>query len=248
MVQIGSEVIMFEKFQSWALRFPSHFLDFMSQYFRLEVSGAQHLPKKGSFILASNHSGFSGLDAMILAHKVKTLTGRSPRVMTHMGWFLSPITARPLKKFGFIEAKMEYGLKVLRKHQSLLIFPEGEKGNFKASHQAYELQPFKTGAVRLALKTKCPLIPVLILGAEESQINLKQLQLSRNLKKWLLPLPLNLIPLPTRWHIIILPPIELPFSQGSETRTDLIQELSAELQELMQKALHDQLKKRHAVF
>ena len=61
----------------------------------------------------------------------------------------------------------------------IILFPEGEKGNFKPSRKSYELQEFKRGFVRMALETQSPIIPTLVIGAEETHINLSQLKLPK---------------------------------------------------------------------
>jgi hypothetical protein len=46
-----------------------------------------------------------------------------------------------------------------------------------------------------------PVIPTAVTGAEESTINLASLDLPPHVQLRKLPLPLNLLPLPSRWHI-----------------------------------------------
>ena len=55
----------------------------------------------------------------------------------------------------------------------------------------------------MAERTRAPIIPVVIIGAEETHINLGQLRVLDQL----LPLPLNLFPLPAKWKIKILLPV-----------------------------------------
>ena len=84
--------------------FPRLFMELMKKYFRLEIEGLENIPLKGPVIIAPNHSGFSGFDAMILAYILQEKTNRIPRVMTHHLWFLTEKTALPAQKLGFIEA------------------------------------------------------------------------------------------------------------------------------------------------
>src|SRR3984885_13303335 len=112
---------------------PHFFLELMKTYFRVQVEGAQNLPRRGGALITPNHSGVSGFDAMVLHHEIMRASGRYPRVLTHHLWFLTPTTAIPAKRLGFIEATTENGLTALRKHQLVMLFPEGEYGNFKPS-------------------------------------------------------------------------------------------------------------------
>lgn len=226
-----------------------HFLgEIMTRYFRLTVEGEDHLPKKGRVLITPNHSGYSGFDAMILSHVLHKLTGRSARVLTHHLWFLTETTALPAQKLGFVEATRENGLKFLKRNQQVVIFPEGEMGNFKPSSKAYRLQEFKRGFVRMALMTKAPVVPTLILGAEETHINLKQLKFTKFLRGLVLPLPLNVLPLPAKWKIVFMEPIYFPFPPKCAEDRELVNELAQMVREKMQKALNEELKERKSVY
>lgn len=184
------------------------------------------------------------MDAMILMHEVEKATKRIPRVMTHQFWFLTKTTAIPAQKLGFIEATTPNGLRELKKNNMIILFPEGEFGNFKPSTEAYQLQEFKRGFVRMALKTGAPIIPTMIVGAEETHINLSQFKLTKFLKGVVLPLPLNIIPLPSKWKIKFLKPIYLPYKPSAVKNTELVHEIAEDVQEKIQKQIRAELKKR----
>ncbi len=227
---------------------PNLLLDQLEKYFRLEIEGAHHLPKRGAAIVIANHSGFSGFDAVMLIHEVYKNTGRIPRALAHWFWFTTKLTAYPMEKLGFLKATSDNGLNALKRNRMLMIFPEAEYGNFKPSAQAYQMQNFKTGFVRMALLEQCPIIPVIILGAEETHINLKQFKLSPKLKSMIIPLPLNLLPLPAKWKMVVLPPIVYPFDASRADDTDLLNELAGEMRDRMQAAIQEELSKRQSVF
>ncbi|MGZ3722914.1 MAG: lysophospholipid acyltransferase family protein [Bdellovibrionales bacterium] len=227
---------------------PHFFLELMKTYFRVQVEGGEHLPHRGRAIITPNHSGVSGFDAMVLHHEVMRASGRYPRVLTHHLWFLNKTTAIPANKLGFIEATTENGMKALVKNQIVVLFPEGEYGNFKPSSKAYQLQEFKRGFVRMALATGAPIIPCLILGAEETHVNLSRLKLTKFLRGVVLPLPLNLIPLPSKWKIIFLEPILLPYKKEAADDRELVRELADDIRDKMQERLNLELSKRDSVF
>ncbi|MBC7420019.1 MAG: acyltransferase family protein [Bdellovibrio sp.] len=224
--------------------FPRFFMELMKKYFRLEIEGIENLPLKGPVIIAPNHSGFSGFDALILAYVLQQNTKRIPRVMTHHLWFLTEKTALPAQKMGFIEASYENGITLLKKNNLVVLFPEGEQGNFKPSTKKYQLQEFKRGFIRMALETDAVIVPTLILGAEETHINLQQLKFSKFLRGLVLPLPLNILPLPAKWKIIFEKPIDLPFGPEKIDDRELCIDLANEIQESMQKKLNKEVKKR----
>jgi 1-acyl-sn-glycerol-3-phosphate acyltransferase len=228
--------------------FPKLVMEIARRYFRLEVEGLENIPRRGAGIIAPNHSGYSGFDALLLAHEIHRGSGRLPRILTHHFWFMTKATAIPAEKVGFIEATTENGLQQLSRNNLVILFPEGEHGNFKPTAKRYHLQEFKRGFIRMAIEKQCPIVPVLIIGAEETHINLAQLKLTRFLRGTVLPLPLNIIPLPAKWIIKFLPAIHLPYKPEAQNDRELVHEIAEEIRESMQRALSAEVKKRESVF
>lgn len=227
---------------------PHFFMELMKRYLRLSVEGTEHLPKKGSCLITPNHSGYAGLDAMLLSYIIHEHVGRIAKVMTHHLWFLHKATTIPANKLGFIEATKQNGLHFLERGHAVVLFPEGEYGNFKATSEAYRLQEFKRGFVRMALQTGSPIVPTLVIGAEETHINLKQLKFSKYLRGLVLPLPLNILPLPAKWKIKFLPPIELPYKASAQNDNELVHEITSDIRERMQIAMIAELKNRDSIY
>lgn len=227
---------------------PHFFMELLHKYFRLEVEGLENLPKRGAAIITPNHSGYSGLDAMLLVHEISNHLNRVPRVMTHHFFFLAKATAIAANKLGFMEATTENALDQLKKGHMIILFPEGEYGNFKPSTKRYRLQEFKRGFVRMALQTQCPIIPTAVIGAEETHINLTQLKFSKYLRGFILPLPLNVLPLPAKWKIRFLEPIILPYKPSAANDNELVHELAEMIQEDLQHALTEEIKNRESVY
>lgn len=227
---------------------PKLMMEIARRYFRLEVAGLEHLPRRGAGIVAPNHSGFSGFDSMLLTNEIHRATGRFARVMTHQFWFLTKLTSVPAEKVGFIEATTDNGLTQLRKKNLIVLFPEGEQGNFKPTRNRYHLQEFKRGFIRMALEQQCPILPVLIIGAEETHINLAKIGLPKFLGGAIFPLPLNIIPLPAKWTIKFLPPIYLPYNPEARHDRELVREIADEIRESMQQSLSEEIRARESVF
>ena len=103
---------------------PHFFLEIMNKYFRVQIEGAENLPQRGRALIACNHSGVSGFDAMVLHHEITRACGRYPRMLTHHLWFLAKTTAIPANRLGFVEASLAGGVKHLNKNQLVVIFPE----------------------------------------------------------------------------------------------------------------------------
>ncbi len=227
---------------------PRWLAEIMKKYFRLEIEGLENIPKKGPAIVAPNHSGYMGFDAVVLAMILQKEARRIPRVMTHHFWFLTETTSVPAHKLGFTEATFENAIQALKKNNLIVLFPEGEQGNFKPTRKKYQLQEFKRGFVRMALQTGSPIIPTLVIGAEETHITLDQLKFTRFLKGVVLPMPLNILPLPARWKIIFLPPIILTHPPEAADNNELVYEICFDIQEKMQIALLKELKKRKSIY
>lgn len=227
---------------------PRMALELLRKYFRLELVGVENIPRRGPAIIVPNHSGYAGFDAVILTHEISRATKRVPRVLTHAFWFLSKFTAIAAQKVGFIQASTENGRYQLKKNNLVILFPEGEYGNFKATSQRYLLREFKRGFIRLALERQCPIVPTLIIGAEETHINLRQIKLPRFLKNAIIPLPLNIIPLPAKWKIIFLEPIQFPYTAEAANDPELVLELAQVVRSKMQKALSKEIGKRGSVY
>lgn len=227
---------------------PNHLLKLLKLYFRLEVENAHLVPKKGSAIITPNHSGFAGLDALMLNHVLVTDVKRVPRVLTHKLWFSTDFSQNVAQKMGFYEANYENGLQFLKRKNAVVIFPEGEDGNFKPSDKMYTLQEFKRGFIRMAIETQSPIVPTLIIGAEESNFTLKKFTMNTLFKGLKLPLPLNLLPLPAKWRIIFLEPIYLPYDTSILDDHTFIREIASDIQELMQERMSAEIKKRQSIY
>jgi 1-acyl-sn-glycerol-3-phosphate acyltransferase len=222
------------------------------KYFRIELHGLEHIPKRGKAIVAPNHSGAAGLDAAMLGYLLHETTPRVPRILALWSIFKQlPFLAPAAQRMGLKPASTDNGVGLLKKNNLVVCFPEGEAGSFKPTSERYRLREFKTGFVRMALVTGAPIIPCVIIGAEESTINLATVKLKRGKQRraTLLPLPFNfLTPLPAKWDIRFLPPIDLSaYRQYADDKAKL-QELALDIRTRMQAAIETELKQREYVF
>jgi 1-acyl-sn-glycerol-3-phosphate acyltransferase len=227
---------------------PSFLLDIITRYLRVDAEGFEHIPKRGPVIVIANHSGYMGFDALMLGHQIFQRTKRLPRIIAHKMWFLRPEIAVPAKKMGMVPATLDNGLKILQKKQMLLLFPEGEEGNFKPTIQAYKLKRFRRGFVRLALKTGAPIVPAVVIGAEETSITLGQIRWAKEILGIIIPVPLNVIPLPARWAIKFGEPIVLEKDPEKAEDIEYVTKLSKHIRTQLQKQLNDELRKRKTIF
>lgn len=181
----------------------------LRSYLRLKVDGLDHVPERGPALLVANHTGWLGLDYALTALSVYDAFERLPRGMAHEAWFRNPTTASFAKKAGLFQVTKDAMAQQLAKGHLVMMFPEGEKGAFRPGSD-YVLEPFARGFVRVAMATQVPVVPVAVLGGEESNpvgARIESYEQLLNLKGGL-PIPRNLLPKPVKWRIRFLKPLD----------------------------------------
>jgi 1-acyl-sn-glycerol-3-phosphate acyltransferase len=227
---------------------PRFTLEIIRRYLRVEVEGIENVPKDGSAIIISNHSGYAGFDAVMLAKEIFRAHQRKARMVAHKLWFFGKPVQMLSEKMGLVEADLNHVLATLRNQEPIILFPEGEAGNFKPTNRRYRLQEFKRGFVRLAMISGAPIIPAVIIGAEETHINLTQIRFTKYLIGTVIPVPLNVIPLPVKWKIRFLPPIYLDARPADAMNRRKVYETTRRFRHILQRTLIEELRKRNAGF
>lgn len=224
-------------------------LEIVRKYFRLEVEGAENLPKKGRALIVPNHSGVTALDAVMVGNELHRAVKRVPRILAHPLWFVGPNIRILARRMGLEEASKDAGENLLRQGNCVMIFPEGAAGNFKPTAKRYQLQEFRRGFVRMAMATKAPIIPVVVIGAEETNINLSSIKLAKALKGTIIPIPLNVVPLPAKWKIIFLPRIDMSkYSKKDAADSELVHKVSEMVKAQIQERINKELQKREWIY
>jgi len=178
-------------------------------YFRTECFGLGNIPQ-GRALLVANHSGQIPIDGAILGTAL-FMDLDPPRVGRAMieKWAVSlPFASTFFNKVGQVVGVPENARRLLEMGELLLIFPEGVRGISKPFQKRYQLQPFGSGFMRLAIETKTPVVPVAIVGAEEQYVNLGNLEgVAKLLGMPVLPvvpqifLPGGQLPLPMKYRL-----------------------------------------------
>jgi 1-acyl-sn-glycerol-3-phosphate acyltransferase len=200
----------------------------VSRYFRPRIVGAENLPP-GRTLIVPNHSGQLPFDGLVVAVAC-LLHADPPRLVRAMAerWFPTlPFVNVAFSRSGVVLGDPINCRNLLEAEQSILVFPEGVRGSGKTFWKRYQLAGFGRGFMRLALQTNTPVVPVGVVGAEESIISVANAKPLADLFKTpyvpvpaLLPLlgPLAFLPLPTRFHVYFGEPItfEGPFDDEDE--------------------------------
>jgi 1-acyl-sn-glycerol-3-phosphate acyltransferase len=225
-------------------------------YFRVEVSGAQHLPAHGPVLLVANHSGTVPVDALMLGVAVhdETPTGRHMRLLGADLVFRVPVLSELARKSGSTLACTPDAERLLRSGEVVGVFPEGFKGIGKNYRDRYKLQRFgRGGFVSAALRTGTPIVPVSIVGAEEIYPIIGSL--SPLAKAFGLPYfpvtplfpwlgPLGALPLPSKWLIEFGSPIPTAGQEEDADDPIMVFNLADQVRETIQHALHRLLERR----
>ncbi len=208
-------------------------------YFRLRVRGVEHVPRSGPVIFVANHSGWLPLDALflLLALHDSGPPERLPYLIVHDLLIQWPLVYDLLKNLGLIPADwLHYGREPLPAELNpIAIFPEGAEGNCKPFWQAYHMKRWKTGFVRLALQRRAQVVPVAIIGGEESLPVAATLEQLKPLIGSVAALPLSLTPMPSSWKLYFMEPVD--FSLYPETlaqNREACEELAQEVCQIVQ--------------
>lgn len=136
------------------------------RYFRVKCFGIEHVPKAGRAMIIGNHSGGVAFDgAMVLTSLF--LEKDPPRLASAMAEkFINklPVSSLWSARTGQFTGLPEHAVRLLEDDRVLIVFPEGARGTAKLYKERYSLVDFGTGFMRLALKTKTPIVPCGFLG------------------------------------------------------------------------------------
>ncbi|WP_030802371.1 lysophospholipid acyltransferase family protein [Streptomyces sp. NRRL S-337] len=138
--------------------------------FKRDWQGMEHIPADGGFITAVNHNSY--LDPLSYAH-YQYNTGRVPRFLAKAGLFKSGFVGLMMRGTGQIPVYRETtdaanafraAVTAIHKGECVAFYPEG---TLTRDPELWPMQG-KTGAARVALLTKAPVIPVAQWGANDA--------------------------------------------------------------------------------
>jgi len=234
--------------------------DFLyTRYFRVECRGVENVPASGRCMLVANHSGTIPFDGPMLKTAVKRehAQKRDVRWLAEDFVFHFPFLGSFETRIGAVRACQENAERLLRHETLVAVFPEGTKGIGKLFRERYQLQRFgRGGFVRLALRTQTPIVPVAIVGAEETNPMLMRLEsIAKPLGIPYVPVtptfpllgPLGLLPAPTKWKILFGEPIPMTASPESETDELLVARVAERVRGEIQRMLDSAVKGRKSV-
>jgi len=238
------------------------FLDFLySKYFRVRCDGLENVPDHGRALIVANHSGTLPYDGAIVMHAMRKehSAQREVRPLVEDFVFHFPYLGTLVNRIGGVRACQENATRLLEKDELVAVFPEGVKGMGKLYKDRYKLQRFgRGGFIKLALRTRSPIVPVAIVGAEETHPMLSKVTwFAKSIGIPYVPItptfpwlgPLGLVPLPSKWHVVFGDVIDLTAEYGPEAADDsiLVNKLAESVRVQIQEMLDDALQGRDSV-
>jgi 1-acyl-sn-glycerol-3-phosphate acyltransferase/nucleoside-diphosphate-sugar epimerase len=235
-------------------RYCRHLFHLLHQYYwRIEVEGLEHVPRRGRGVLVGMHRGFMPFDGVMALYALVRRAGRIPRFLIHPSLTKFPFLADFMAKLGGIMACQENGDYVLERDELLGVFPEGIRGAFTMYRRAYTLGHFgRDEYVRMALRHRAPVLPFVTVGSAEIYPILGRIDWRwfKRYTEWpFLPVT-NPFPLPTKWHTRFLPPLHVEERYPPEAADDpsTVRTISLEVRQRMQAAVDEMLLRRRSVF
>lgn len=133
----------------------------INPYWKVTIEGREKVDRKKQFVMVSNHQSGADIMALFKTHLTyKWVAKRSLFYFPFIGWTMALNRYIPIERSrGRSKVRMmDKAIESIRKGNSIMMFPEGTRtmdGN---------LQPFKSGAFRVALGTQTDILPIAIKG------------------------------------------------------------------------------------
>lgn len=150
------------------------------QGWRFDVSGFEHLPRRGGAVVVSNHTSF--WDYFTVGRPGYERLGRPVRILAKESLFRVPVFGRLMRRARHIpvhrgagRGALESAVAALRDGELVLVLPE------QTISRSFELLPFKTGAVRMAAAAGVPLVPAVSWGTHRFHTAGRRLRWHRRL-------------------------------------------------------------------
>ena len=186
-------------------------------YFRVTVSGREHLPKSGPYIIAPVHRSNidTPLSAFVTRRRVRFMGKDSLWKQKQVGAFLSLLGGFPVTRGAADLEALKRCVAVLDAGEPLVMFPEGTRQSGATLHPLFE------GPAYVALKRGVPIVPVGIGGTE---------RVMRKGSKMIWP---------HKCHVTIGSPIDVEHGGNGRVDRERMTQITAELANRLQTVFDD---------
>ncbi|HZN15723.1 MAG TPA: lysophospholipid acyltransferase family protein [Acidimicrobiales bacterium] len=235
---------------------------FYNNWFRVEWEGLENIPAEGGALLVANHAAAIPSDAPVIMHGIEEELGRPVYGLADYLFKTMPIVGTMWARAGGVPAHPENAYRLLREQQQLvLVFPEGSKGPAKTFAERYQLRRFgRGGFVEIAMRAGVPVIPIAVVGAEESMpIMFKIPSAAKALGIPYFPVTANMLLLgpllgtigyfPAKFKLRVLPPVHFDVEpdQDRYSRSRVMDE-AEDIRVALQETLYEMLKARKSIW
>ena len=231
------------------------------RWFRVEWEGLEKIPADGGALLVANHAAAIPSDAPVIMHGIETELQRPVYGLADHLFKSLPVIGTLWSRGGGVAAHPDNAYRLLREQgQLVLVFPEGSKGPGKNFTERYQLRRFgRGGFVEIAMRAGVPVIPIAVVGAEESMPTLYNMgRLAKVAGLPYFPITANMLafgPLgavtyfPAKFKLRVLDPVhfDVAADQPRYSKSRIMDESEA-IRDKIQQALYDMLRKRRSVW
>ncbi|MFN7968324.1 MAG: lysophospholipid acyltransferase family protein [Acidimicrobiales bacterium] len=231
------------------------------RWFRTEWEGLEKIPAEGGALLVANHAGAIPSDAPVIMHGIEEELKRPVYGLADNLFRTIPVVGTLWSRVGGVPAHPDNAYRLLSEQGQLVLdFPEGVKGPAKTINERYQLRRFgRGGFVEIAMRAGVPVIPIAVVGAEESMPTLARIPYLPSLvgvpyapltANMVLMGPLGLVGyLPAKFKLRVLDPVhfDVPPDQERYSRSRVMDESEA-IRDRIQSALYDMLRRRRSVW
>jgi 1-acyl-sn-glycerol-3-phosphate acyltransferase len=232
-----------------------------SRWFRAEWEGLEKIPDAGGALLVANHAGAIPSDAPVIMHGIEKELGRPVYGLADYFFRSVPVVGTLWARAGGVSARPANAYRLLKEQNQLaLVFPEGTKGPSKSYTDRYQLRRFgRGGFVEIAMRAGVPVIPIAVVGSEESMPVVFRLPtLAKALGVPYVPVTANLLalgplgvvmPFPAKFKLRVLDPVrfDVPADQDRYSKSRIMEE-SERIRTQLQEAVYDMLRDRRSVW
>jgi 1-acyl-sn-glycerol-3-phosphate acyltransferase len=230
-------------------------------WFRVEWEGLEKIPHHGGALLIANHAGAIPSDAPAIMHGIEEELGRPVYGLADYFFRTIPLVGTMWSRTGGVPAHPDNAYRLLHDQQQLaLVFPEGTKATSKTYTDRYRLRRFgRGGFVEIAMRAGVPVIPIAVVGAEESMPILFRLNgVARALKLPYFPVTVNSLLLgpigyvtyfPVKIKLRVLDPVTFDVEPGLDrySRSRVMDEAEG-IRTRLQDSIRDMLRERRSVW
>jgi len=144
----------------------------LKRYFRSEVHGLDNVPAGGALVVSNHSGGQLAFDVPVFAIDWYAERGYSRPIYTlsHDMIMVGPI-GNFLRRIGFIPANHENAASALRSDGIVVVFPGGDYDAYRptATRNVIDFNG-RTGYVRAAIEAGVPIVPMVSIGGQETQL------------------------------------------------------------------------------